>query len=132
MNADAVTLMQNANCAETMVQVVPKGLGLPVPLELVAASRLFGHGMGSGCLCGALAGAVLISGYLNSLRPHPLGKKLGLHLHDLFKETFGVTCCRALKAKRPLHLKLSRQPCIDLTSRFADLVLELWRPVFTD
>lgn len=131
VEAHARELMQkNDNCAQTVVQAVADALGVPVSNELLAASRLFRGGIQSGCVCGALAGAVLLSGYLDSLRPHPLGKQLGPHLHALFKETFGATCCRAIKAKRPLHLKLSRKPCQDLTARFAVLVHGLWAPVF--
>lgn len=124
-------LMQaNHNCARAVVLAVSEALDVPLPPELEAATTFFRGGLSSGCLCGALSGAVLLSGYLHSLHPHPLDKKLGSHLHDLFKETFGTTCCRALKAKRPLHLKLSSKPCQDLTARFAVLVYEVWQEVW--
>lgn len=131
IEAHSLQLMQeNDNCARTVVIAVAEALGVPAPPELVAAATFFCGGLSRGCICGALTGAVLVSGYLDTLRPHPLGKKLGPGLHDLFKKNFGVTCCRAIKAKRPLHLKLSRKPCQELTARFAVLVHELWAPVF--
>lgn len=119
-------MTDNGNCARTLVVTVSEALHVPLPPELEAATTFFRGGLSCGCMCGALSGAVLLSGYLHSLHPHPLDKKMGAHLHDLFKETFGSTCCRALKAKRPLHLKLSKKPCQDLTARFAVLVYDLW------
>lgn len=133
VDARARELMQaNHNCARAVVLAVSEALNVPLPPGLESAATFFRGGLSSGCLCGALSGAVLLSGYLHSLHPHPVDNKLGSHLHDLFKETFGATCCRAIRAKRPLHLKLSKKPCQELTARFAVLVYEVWEPVVQD
>lgn len=125
-------MRDNENCACTVVEVVVEALGLPIPPELSAAASLFKEGVFSGCMCGALAGGIVISGYLHNLRPHPLGKNLGPHIHALFKEQFGASCCRSIKAKRPLHLRLSHKPCQELTARFVECMYELWLPVFAE
>ena len=132
MRIDAAGIMkENDNCAITVVDATLGALNLPAPPELLAAAQFFREGMGSGCICGALAGAVMVSGYLHSLRPHPLGDALGRELHERFKHTHGAACCRVIKSKRPVLQRFSRTPCIALTAQFAEEVWQLWSPVFS-
>ena len=53
---------QGYSCSESIVmEAIEKGL---VPKELLPVATSFSGGMGSGCLCGAIAGSQIVLGYL--------------------------------------------------------------------
>ena len=50
------------SCSESIImEAIEKGL---VPEELLSAATSFSGGMGSGCLCGAIAGSQIVLGYV--------------------------------------------------------------------
>ena len=121
-----------SNCAETVVQTVSEILNVPLPKEVLHSTRFFQEGMFGGCLCGALTGAVLVSGVLDALRPHPLGKKLPVRLHHRFKTEWGSACCRVIRSKRPLLERFTKKACAELTAWTAAMVVEEWADLFAD
>ena len=60
---NAVEYFKNGySCSESIIKWgIDEGL---VPEELLPVATPFSGGMGSGCLCGAIAGAQMIIGYL--------------------------------------------------------------------
>jgi C_GCAxxG_C_C family probable redox protein len=118
------------NCAESVVQAVLEVLEVPVSPEVLETTRFLREGMGSGCACGALVGAVMVSGILAARKPHPLGENLPKLIVKHFRESFGASCCAVIKSKRPLLQRFSRKPCVDLTVATAAWVAELWEEVF--
>ena len=53
---------QGYSCCESIVkEAIEKGL---VPEELLPVATSFSGGMGSGCLCGAIAGSQIVLGWL--------------------------------------------------------------------
>ena len=50
------------SCSESIImEAIEKGL---VPEELLSVATSFSGGMGSGCLCGAIAGSQMVLGYV--------------------------------------------------------------------
>ncbi len=118
------------NCAESVVRAVLEALDVPVSPEVLETTRFLKEGMGGGCACGALVGAVMVSGMLAARKPHPLGGQLPRLILKRFREDFGASCCAAIRSKRPLWQRFSRKPCVDLTAATAAWVTELWEEVF--
>ncbi|KAF1083962.1 putative redox-active protein [Sporotomaculum syntrophicum] len=86
----------------------------------------FGHGMNSGCACGAVTGGVVAIGALLA-GPDIKGfdrtiAKLTAELHRRFVGEFGLTCCKGLRKKYSL-LKNAR--CKKITVTTAAITLEL-------
>lgn len=118
-------------CAEAVVVALNHGLnGGLTDVQAAAMAAPFSVAMGdSGCLCGALSGAVLSSGLL-------LGKKLpyrhrksmrdaSRQLHDTFKAANGTTCCRMLSKHLRHDKKAHFQRCTDLTAQAAEMAARL-------
>jgi C_GCAxxG_C_C family probable redox protein len=83
----------------------------------------------SGCMCGALTGAVMSSGLLLG-RDHPHRHRHAMRdharrLHDRFKAVHGATCCRALSGKVKHDKNAHFQFCADLTAHAAEMAARL-------
>jgi C_GCAxxG_C_C family probable redox protein len=83
----------------------------------------------SGCLCGALSGAVMAAGLLLG-QAHPLhGRKRmrdsARHLHDTFRSVHGSTCCRVLSRPVQNDHRAHFQHCAGLTAQAADMAARL-------
>ncbi|MBG0778258.1 MAG: C_GCAxxG_C_C family protein [Desulfovibrionaceae bacterium] len=62
----------------------------------------FGHAMGgSGCLCGAISGAVLGLGLFLAPQGGTAVRKASARLHETFRAVNGSTCCRVLCKRAP-------------------------------
>jgi C_GCAxxG_C_C family probable redox protein len=91
-------------CSEAIAYTFNEALGRPFPKEVVKLASAFPLGMGAldtgGCLCGALAGGMMVLGMVygrcepGSEAPDVLAK--AKELHDWFAGEKGSTCCRAL------------------------------------
>ena len=114
------------NCCQSVLLAAGKVWNIPVGADILAAAKLLGEGMGSGCSCGALTGMVMAAGIRQQYDQHPMGPQLAKHLHDQFKQEFGATCCRAIKKKRSLLNKVGNRACVDLTGRTAALLVRQW------
>ena len=94
-------------CTEAVLAALNQGFdGGLSDAQAAAMAAPFSVALGeSGCLCGALSGAVMASGLLLG-QAHPFRRRKRLrdgarHLHDTFKSIHGSTCCRVLS----LHVK---------------------------
>lgn len=126
----AVNYMDDGfNCCEAVMMTGDKVLDLKLPPEVFHACANFRQGIGSGCVCGALSGMVMLSGILDRRFPHPLGKGLASHLHDRFKEKFGSTCCRVLLKEMSFLDKVGKKGCKEMTGATAVMLQEIWEPV---
>lgn len=86
------------SCSESIImELADKGV---VPRELLSLATPFSGGIGSGCLCGAIAGAQLVIGYLfgreNNQGNDNIARALAKEFMDEFKKKHRVTCCRIL------------------------------------
>jgi C_GCAxxG_C_C family probable redox protein len=89
-------------CTEAVVAALNHGLhGGLTDAQATAMAAPFSAALGdSGCLCGALSGAVMASGLLiGKDQPHRHRQDMrdsARQLHDTFKLANGATCCRVL------------------------------------
>jgi C_GCAxxG_C_C family probable redox protein len=118
-------------CAEAVVSALNLGLnGGLTDAQATALAAPFSLALGeSGCLCGALSGAVLASGLLLGRdRPYRHRKAMrdaSRQLHDAFKAANGATCCRVLSKKVRHDHKAHFQQCADLTAQAAEMAARL-------
>ena len=86
------------SCSESIImELADRGV---VSRELLSLATPFSGGIGSGCLCGAIAGAQLVIGYLfgreNNQGNDNIARALAKEFMDEFKKKHRVTCCRIL------------------------------------
>lgn len=118
-------------CAEAVVVTLNNGLdGGLTEAQAVAVSAPFCIAMGeSGCLCGALSGAVLGTGlFLADGRPHRHRSAMrdsARQLHDAFKRANGATCCRVLTKHLRNDPAAHFRQCAELTAMAAELAARL-------
>lgn len=94
---------EGSNCAQTVIGALSGTPGLPSLPTSLGAGFTAGVG-GTGCVCGALAGGVVVLGeYASTQDLEPaaarrLAEDLSATLHARFTERFGAACCRVIKA----------------------------------
>lgn len=114
-------------CSEAVVTTLNQGLnGGLTQAQAVAMAAPFSEALGgSGCLCGALGGAVMAAGlFVGNDRPY--GSRRGVRdsarqIHDAFKAIYGATCCRVLSRKVSHDSGAHFRQCADLTAGAAEL-----------
>jgi C_GCAxxG_C_C family probable redox protein len=113
-------------CAEAVVVTLNKALdGGLSEAQAVAIAAPFSIAMGdSGCICGALSGAVLACGlFVGKDQPYHRrhrSRKSARQLHDAFKATNGATCCRVLSRRVRHDRQAHFQQCTNLTASAAE------------
>lgn len=90
--------MQGYCCSESVVkEAIDKGL---IPEEMLSVATAFAGGMGSGCLCGAIAGSQIVIGSLygknNQFGNEEIAKIKAKEFISEFKKLHKATCCRVL------------------------------------
>ncbi len=109
---------QGYNCAESLFFIFRPHLDPELDVGMVRMATPLGGGIGrSGCLCGALSGAVLMLG-LAAGRTEPSGGhdkayELAAEFHKRFASRFGATCCRALN-KNPFDTPEQGKNCLKI------------------
>ncbi|WP_080800495.1 C-GCAxxG-C-C family protein [Desulfamplus magnetovallimortis] len=114
-------------CSEAVLVALNRGLGGGLTEEqAVSMAAPFGYAMGnSGCICGALSGAVMGAGLImGNSNPYSRRKEMresALMLHNAFKETNGATCCRILSKKVKHDKKAHFRQCADITANATEM-----------
>jgi C_GCAxxG_C_C family probable redox protein len=118
-------------CAEAVVVTLNKALnGGLSDAQAVAVAAPFSIALGdSGCICGALSGAVLACGLFVGQDQHYLHRqrlrKSARQLHDAFKATNGATCCRVLSRSVLNDRQAHFQQCANLTASATEMAARL-------
>src|SRR6185369_11169054 len=115
--AEALYRSGEYHCAEAVMEAVRRHFASDIPASTVAAVAGFGGGSGTGCICGAVSGGTVALGLI-------LGdKKATTHmtkeLHTWFKEKYGVTCCKTIRATNDKGI------CPVLTGEVAGKIAEM-------
>lgn len=105
------------NCAEAVVEVIRKHFVPEVPEAVVGSVSGFGGGSGAGCICGAVAGGTVALGLV--LHDKKATAHLTKELHAWFREKYGVTCCKTIRANNPKGV------CPQLTGEVAGKIAEM-------
>ncbi len=115
------------SCSESLIKWgIDEGLISPEALPLATS---FSGGMGSGCLCGAIAGAQMIIGSQfgreNSFGNETLARVKAKELIQKFTETHKATCCRVLTRGMEMGSYERKAHCTNMVDECEKLVKEL-------
>ena len=118
-------------CTEAVLTALNEGLDGGLRNDQVTAMAApFSVALGeSGCLCGALSGAVMACGLLLG-QTNPVQRRKDLrndarHLHDTFKSAHGSTCCRVLSQHVKSDSRAHFRHCAELTAQAAEMAARL-------
>lgn len=118
-------------CTEAVLVTLNKALnGGLSEAQAVAIAAPFSIALGeSGCICGALSGAILACGlFVGNDQPYhhrQRMRKSARQLHDAFKAINGATCCRVLSRSVRHDRQAHFQQCAHLTAGAAEMATRL-------
>lgn len=118
-------------CAEAVLVSLNQGLdGGLTEDQAVTMAAPFCVAMGdSGCLCGALSGAVLATGlFIGNNQPYAHRKdmrEIGLALHNKFRSANGATCCKVISKQLKHDKKAHFRQCANITAGAAEMAARL-------
>ena len=112
------------SCSESIImELADKGV---VPRELLSLATPFSGGIGSGCLCGAIAGAQLVIGYLfgreNNQGNNNIARALAKEFMDEFKKKHRVTCCRILTSGLDMASPERKAHCTNMVEDYSKIL----------
>ncbi len=111
------------SCSESIVKAaIDEGL---VPSELLPCATSFSGGMGSGCLCGAVAGAQIVIGYLHGKGKTERARALAKEFIEKFKENHKATCCKVLTHGFDFHSPERKAHCVNMVSASAEILTNI-------
>lgn len=114
------------SCSESIVKAAfDKGI---IDSDLTSIATSFSGGMSSGCLCGAIAGAQMVIGYLYGKKTDDKGLKareLAKKFIEQFKEQHKVTCCRVLTRDYEFASPERKNHCSEMVSTSAEILENL-------
>lgn len=118
---------QGYSCSESIImEAVEKGL---VPKELLSVATSFSGGMGSGCLCGAIAGSQIVLGWLfgknNQNNNDPNARMLAKQFIEEFKKSHKATCCRVLTAGMDMASPERKAHCTNMVNDCSNILEEM-------
>ena len=99
IEAEALYRSGKYHCAESVMETIRRNYSPTTPETVVAAVSGFGGGSGSGCICGAVSAGTVALGLV--LQDKKAVTHLTRELHSWFKEQYGVTCCKTIRANNP-------------------------------
>ena len=116
------------NCTEAIVRTGGEVLGIKLDEQALRMATGFGGGIGhAGCVCGALAGAVmvigLVRGRLETSENLEAVYELTNEFHRRFQAKFGATCCRVLNPHE-FGTKEHLLNCVTITGNTMELLTE--------
>lgn len=112
---------QGFNCCESIIKSSIETLKLPLPENTYLMGTFFREGVASsGCICGALAGGIMILGFIAGKDKKNID--LAKDFRAKFVKQFGSTCCRVLRKEQSFADRLTRKKCREIT-RFAAEIL---------
>ena len=115
------------SCSESIIkEAIEKGY---VPEELLTVATAFSGGMGSGCLCGAVAASQIVIGWLygrdnkngNEARARALAKQF----IEEFKKSHKATCCRVLTAGMDMASPERKAHCTNMVNDCSKILDEI-------
>ena len=106
------------NCGEACARALLEDAGADKEIvdAFVSAAGVFGMGIGTGCLCGAVGGSIITLGYLlDKQGVDKIGRMAAAkELHEQFRALFKITCCRALSKGLAVGSLERKQKCAGL------------------
>ena len=117
-------LEEGYSCSESFARAVVE-MGL-ADEEIVSIATSFSGGMGSGCLCGAVAGAQMVIGLLHGKTKDNTARILAKEFYSRFTALHKVTCCKVLtKNFDDFHSKERKEHCANMVYDSAKILDEI-------
>ncbi len=120
---------QGYNCSQSVLKAGQEVLGLEIPSDIIKATAGLSGGIGySGCVCGALTGAVMLIGLTSSEVDVKRNRKVikeSAKLYRWFEKEFSTPCCITIRQGRPFSNKKVEQRCTEITAQTARKVVEM-------
>ena len=115
------------SCSESIIKgAIDRGL---VPEELLPIATSFSGGMGSGCLCGAIAGSQIVLGYLfgknNKNGNEVIARAKAKQFIEEFKKNHKATCCRVLTSGMEMSSPERKAHCANMVEDCSRILEEL-------
>ena len=115
------------SCSESiLMEAIENGL---VPKELLPVATSFSGGMGSGCLCGAIAGSQIILGWLygknNKNGNEMIARAKAKQFIEEFKKSHKATCCRVLTAGMDMASPERKAHCTNMVNDCSKILEEM-------
>lgn len=112
------------SCSESIARSAVE-LGLANE-DFISVATSFSGGMGSGCLCGAVAGAQMVLGLLHGKTKDNSARALAKEFYERFIKTHKVTCCKVLTRNfEDFHSKERKQHCVNMVCDSARILDEM-------
>ena len=111
---------QGYSCSESIImEAIEKGL---VPEEFLSAATSFSGGMGSGCLCGAVAGSQMVLGYVKGRK---MSRAVAREFIQNFMATHKATCCRVLTRGMDMASPERKAHCTNMVDDCSKILEEM-------
>ena len=115
------------SCSESiLMEAIENGL---VPKELLPVATSFSGGMGSGCLCGAIAGSQIILGWLygknNKNGNEMIARAKAKQFIEEFKKSHKATCCRVLTTGMDMASPERKAHCTNMVNDCSKILEEM-------
>ena len=117
VEAEALYRSGKYHCAEAVLETIRRNFAPETPDSIVATASGFGGGSGAGCICGAVSGGTVAIGMI--VQDKKATSHLTRELHEWFKQQYGVTCCKVIRANNPKGI------CPVLTGEVAGKIAEM-------
>lgn len=117
IEAEALYRSGKYHCAEAVLEAIRKQFSPEIPESVIASVSGFGGGSASGCICGAVSGGTVAIGMV--LQDKKKTTHLTRELHSWFKDRYGYTCCKIIRAENPKGV------CPLLTGEVAGKIAEM-------
>ncbi|MBQ4646692.1 MAG: C_GCAxxG_C_C family protein [Candidatus Gastranaerophilales bacterium] len=117
-------LNEGYSCSESFARAALE-MGL-IDEKFISIATSFSGGMGSGCLCGAVAGAQMVIGLLHGKTKDNSARALAKEFYQRFVEKHKVTCCKVLtKNFDDFHSKERKEHCANMVYDCAKILDEI-------
>ena len=118
------------SCSESIARAAVD-LGY-VDESLVSVATSFSGGMGSGCLCGAVAGAQMVLGFLHGKNKDNTARTLAKEFYKRFSTIHKVTCCKVLtKDFKDFHSVERKNHCTNMVESAGKILDEILEEIKT-
>ncbi|WP_297406312.1 C-GCAxxG-C-C family (seleno)protein [uncultured Cetobacterium sp.] len=113
-------------CSEAILKTLKDEFNAPFGDDIIKLSSGFPIGMGSGCTCGAVNGAVMAIGMYfgrDTARSPKVKKAMALtkELQEQFTAKRKVCCCKVLTKGMDLGTPVHLKHCVEITGEVAEL-----------
>ena len=92
----------------------------------ISVSTSFSGGMGSGCLCGAIAAAQMVLGLLHGKNKDNTARTLAKEFYKKITEIHKVACCKVLTREfKDFHSPERKAHCVNMVADCANILDEM-------